>query len=199
MQENHTYKVAAKYGGLKGGEANGIRGYFLTFMIAYLRDFVSEYKFVAESFETSCPWGNVSTLCQNVSRRMYEACRKYKIPDQNVFASYRVTQLYETGAAVYIYFGFNYSGISDDKVVHVYEDVENECRDEILKSGGSISHHHGIGKIRKRFIKHTLPPMALQFMQDMKLALDPKNIFAINNTIYRSEEEEKEELEGHQH
>jgi hypothetical protein len=27
--------------------------------------------------------------------------------------------------------------------------------------------------------------------------LDPKNVFGINNTIYRSEEEEREDLEDH--
>jgi alkyldihydroxyacetonephosphate synthase len=63
MQEKHVYKIAKKYGGLSGGSENGIRGYFLTFMIAYLRDFAAQYKFVAESFETSCPWSNVSSLC----------------------------------------------------------------------------------------------------------------------------------------
>ena len=81
----------------------------------------------------------------------------------------------------------------------MYEDIENETRDEILKSGGSLSHHHGVGKIRKRFIKQTLPPMALDLMQDIKKSLDPKNIFAINNTIYRMEGEEKSDLEGTLH
>lgn len=102
--------------------------------------------------------------------------------------------MYETGAAVYIYFGFNYSEVPDDKVVYIYEEVENDCRDEILNSGGSISHHHGVGKLRKRFMKRTLPPMALDFMQEVKKGLDPKNIFAINNTIYRLEGEEETEL-----
>ena len=95
-----------------------------------------------------------------------------------------------------MYFGFNYGGLNPETVVSIYEDVENDARDEILKNGGSISHHHGIGKIRKRFIKRTLPPMALDLMQNVKESLDPKNIFAINNTIYRSAEEEKEDLEG---
>jgi alkyldihydroxyacetonephosphate synthase len=83
-----------------------------------------------------------------------------------------------------------------EKVVHIYEDVENEAREEILRSGGSISHHHGIGKIRKRFVKTTLPPVAFELMDGIKKTLDPKNIFAINNTIYRSEEEEKADLQG---
>jgi alkyldihydroxyacetonephosphate synthase len=103
-----------------------------------------------------------------------------------------VTQIYETGAAVYVYFGYNYAygGIPKDKVVEMYEEIENECRDEVLKQGGSLSHHHGIGKIRKRFMKRIMPGTAIDFMQDVKKSLDPKNIFAINNTIYRLENEE---------
>ena len=91
----------------------------------------------------------------------------------------------------------SYGAIPDDQIVGVYEEIENDCRDEILKSGGSISHHHGVGKLRKRFMKKTLTPMALNFMQDIKQAIDPKNIFAINNTIYRLEGEEEKELSGH--
>ena len=62
-QQKHVYNLASKYGGMNGGEANGTRGYFLTYMIAYIRDFGAQYKYVAESFETSCPWSNVSLLC----------------------------------------------------------------------------------------------------------------------------------------
>lgn len=67
--------------------------------------------------------------------------------------------MYEVGAAVYVYFGFSYaqSNIPRDKAVHTYEDIENECRDEVMKQGGSLSHHHGIGKIRKRFMTRVYP------------------------------------------
>ena len=44
--------------GLTGRPApeNGKRGYYLTFVIAYLRDIGFDYGFVSESFETSVPW-----------------------------------------------------------------------------------------------------------------------------------------------
>ena len=108
--------------------------------------------------------------------------------------------MYETGAAVYVYFGYNYAyaNIPREKVVQVYEEIENECRDEVLKSGGSLSHHHGIGKIRKRFMKRIMAPVGVDFQAEAKKILDPKNIFAINNTIYRLEGEEKKDLEHHQ-
>jgi len=33
--------------------------------------------------------------------------------------------------------------------VKVYSDIEDGAREEIMKNGGSISHHHGVGKLRK--------------------------------------------------
>jgi alkyldihydroxyacetonephosphate synthase len=59
-------KIAKKYGGMAGGAENGMKGYLLTYLIAYTRDFAADYFVVAESFETSCPWSNVSNLCKKV-------------------------------------------------------------------------------------------------------------------------------------
>ena len=112
-----------------------MKGYFLTFAIAYVRDFAAQHCYIAESFETSCPWSKVSSLVSNVRERVYRACKARGIPDSRLFVSFRVTQLYETGAAVYVYFGYNYaySNVPKDKVVQVYEEIENECRDEVLR------------------------------------------------------------------
>ena len=48
---------------------------------------------------------------------------------------------------MYMYFGFRTVGLEDP--VKVYEHIEEEARKAMLKSGGSLSHHHGIGKLRK--------------------------------------------------
>lgn len=69
-----------------------------------------------------------------------------------MFCSFRVTQLYETGAAVYVYFSIRYDKYPKEKVVEVYEDIENKSRDAVFQYGGCISHHHGVGKLRKRFM-----------------------------------------------
>lgn len=63
------------------GEENGKRAYFLTYVIAYIRDFALNYHFVAESFETAVPWAKVSILCENVSKRLIKACIKRGIPE----------------------------------------------------------------------------------------------------------------------
>jgi alkyldihydroxyacetonephosphate synthase len=42
-----VYGIAKKHKGFKAGAENGERGYFLTFMIGYLRDFSLKYNFIA--------------------------------------------------------------------------------------------------------------------------------------------------------
>ena len=72
-------------------------------------------------------------------------------------------------------------------IVHLYEIVEDGARDEVLLAGGSLSHHHGVGKIRKGFIDRTLPRVEIDWQKGIKDAIDPQNVFGINNTVYRSE------------
>ena len=42
-QEKRLFEIAEKHNGMRGGETNGKRGYNLTFLIAYIRDFVMSY------------------------------------------------------------------------------------------------------------------------------------------------------------
>jgi alkyldihydroxyacetonephosphate synthase len=72
------------------GAENGERGYFLTFVIAYLRDFGLNYGFIAESFETSVSWKNVHTLCKNVEKRIRDECKARKVI-REPFISQRIT------------------------------------------------------------------------------------------------------------
>ncbi len=147
---------------MRAGEENGIRGYFITYVITYIRDFGCNHNFVAESIETSVPWSGVSNLCKQVNRRLIEAAGKRGFPPNKVFGTSRITQVYDTGAAVYTYLGLSYGNMPVDKVVETYDEIEAECRDEIMKCGGSITHHHGVGKIRKRFVKQTMTPLGIE-------------------------------------
>ena len=191
QQMTDMFAIAAKYGGISGGAENGLKGYQLTYMIAYIRDFIIEFGAVAESFETSCPWSQVSSLCKNVKQGIFDAMALYGQQEKDVFVSFRVTQLYETGAAVYVYFAMKYEGFPENKICDIYEDVEHRSRECVFENGGSISHHHGVGKLRKRFMEKNVSNLNSQMMEAIKYKIDPKNIFAINNTIYRSKNEKE--------
>jgi alkyldihydroxyacetonephosphate synthase len=177
-QQRIVYRLASKHRGMKAGAENGRRGYQLTFSIAYIRDFLMNYYIVAESFETSAAWSDVLPLINNVSRRLKAEYQARKLPGK-VFVTARVTQMYQTGAAIYFYFGFYYKGVPHPS--RVYRELEDIAREEILRSGGSLSHHHGVGKIRQAFLPAVLSPAALEWKRELKRSLDPANIFGAGN------------------
>ena len=177
-QEAAVYRIASLHGGMKAGAENGMRGYQLTYGIAYIRDFVMDHFILAESFETSVPWSQVATLCQAVKDRVKKEHADRKLPGVP-FITCRVTQIYETGAAVYFYFGMHHEGV--DHPSEVYAEIERAAREEILKQGGSLSHHHGIGKLRQRYLGEVFSPTALAWSRDAKRAFDPTNVFGCDN------------------
>lgn len=181
-QQTDVYRIAAKHGGMKAGAENGRRGYQLTYSIAYIRDFLMNYYIIAESFETSCAWSDALKICDNVKRVLREEYTKRGLPGKP-FVTSRITQVYRTGVAIYFYFGFYYKGVENPS--EVYLELENIAREEILRCGGSLSHHHGIGKIREQYLPEIMSETALKWKKDIKKSLDPQNIFGAGNQSLR--------------
>ena len=174
-QERAVYALAKKHRGFKSGAENGRRGYLLTFGIAYIRDFVLRYSILGESFETSVPWSQAADLIERVKRRIHASHAERKLPGRP-FVSCRVTQLYDTGCCVYFYMAFYSRGVADP--VGAYHAIEAEARKEVIAAGGSISHHHGVGKLRLPFVRDIMSPAMIAWRDRMKSALDPRGIFA---------------------
>lgn len=70
------------------------------------------------------------------------------------------------------------------QAVEVYEELETMARDEIMASGGSLSHHHGVGKIRKKWLPSILTSNAINVLHSIKNTIDPKNIMAAGNLVF---------------
>ena len=181
-QQRDVYRIAAKHGGMKAGPENGRRGYQLTYSIAYIRDFLMNYYIIAESFETSCAWSDALKICDNVKKVLREEYTKRELPGKP-FVTSRITQVYRTGVAIYFYFGFYYKGVENPS--EVYLELENIAREEILRCGGSLSHHHGIGKIREQYLPDIMSETALKWKQEIKHGLDPQNVFGAGNQNLR--------------
>ncbi len=178
FQERVLYRIAKKHGGMKAGAKNGERGYQLTFGIAYIRDLTFEHWAIAESFETSVPWSRALELYERVRARVQREHRERGLPG-NPFFTGRITQVYPTGVCIYFYLGFYAKGVADP--VGQYRALEDAAREEILASGGSLSHHHGVGKIRQHFLKDIYSEGARAFTRKVKDAVDPENVFGTDN------------------
>jgi len=177
-QEATVRRLSGALGGMRAGAENGKKGYELTFGIAYIRDFVMQLGVLGESFETSVSWSEALSLCDRVKKRVMAEHAARKLPGRP-FVTCRITQLYHTGVAVYFYLGFSVDGVADP--LAAYLGIEHAAREEILDCGGSLSHHHGIGKIRADFLPRTLSPTARAWTAAVKQAIDPHNILGAGN------------------
>ncbi|AKQ69928.1 glycolate oxidase, subunit GlcD, putative [Myxococcus hansupus] len=178
FQERILYPIAERHGGMKAGGANGERGYQLTFGIAYIRDLTFEHWAIAESFETSVPWSRAMELYERVRERVSREHERRKLPGKPFFTG-RITQVYPTGVCIYFYMGFYAKGVEDP--VREYTEMEHAAREEMLAAGGSLSHHHGVGKLRQRFMKDIYSEGARTFTREVKKAVDPDNLFGASN------------------
>ena len=180
-QEKNISKLAKEHGGLIGGPENGKRGYMLTFAIAYVRDFLTDFHVIGETMETSVPWSKIHGTCQAASEKLIELHSKHKFPG-NPYMSYRIPQIYHTGVCIYFMLGMSVKGIPHAE--DVFGSIEHEIRKVIMENGGSISHHHGVGKLRKDFMADTLSQSSIDLIKNIKKVQDPKNIFGIGNNVF---------------
>ena len=185
-QKRVIFDLAKRFGGISGGEGNGRRGYMLTYAIAYIRDFLSDFHVIGETYETTVPWDRIQAVIDAVAEKVDEQHRAFNLPGKP-YISPRITQLYHTGVCIYFTHGFSTKGVENPE--EVFGKIEHELREAILAAGGSLSHHHGIGKLRKDFMAQTVSPAGIRLIRDIKTANDPANVFGIGNNVFAIDEE----------
>ena len=186
-QEANIYNLAKQFKGMASGAENGKRGYMLTYAIAYIRDFLGDFYVLGETFETSAPWSKIHQVCKAAEETLQHRHQEFNLPG-TPYLSYRITQLYHTGVCIYFMFGFYTRGVENPE--EIFGDIEHSLRQVIIENGGSVSHHHGVGKIRKDFLKETLSGLSMELIKSVKQCNDPHNIFGIRNNVFADSTED---------
>lgn len=181
QQESGLSRLLPKHGGLSGGAEGGKRGYGVTFAIAYIRDFLNRLGILGETFETSAPWSRIEAITSAVERELHQLCASRGVSGRP-YLSYRISQSYPTGVCIYFTMGFSGRDLATPE--ETYQDIEHRLREVILEQGGSLSHHHGVGKVRRDFVARVHSESAIEAAQALKQALDPNNVFGARNHVF---------------
>jgi alkyldihydroxyacetonephosphate synthase len=91
--------------------------------------------------------------------------------DGTVHASGHFSHFYQDGACLYLTFG-GFPNSPDE----YYWQAWGAVMETTLKLGGTISHHHGVGLVRARWIREELGEY-LEILKKIKNAIDPLKIF----------------------
>ena len=179
-QRANLERLAKKHGGVLAGESTGKSGYLATMVIAYIRELIFTQNILGETMETAVPWSKINQVKEEASKLIIELHKEYDLPGKPFFTS-RISKIYHTGVCMYNTIAMCYDGV--DNPEDVFTKIEHTMRENFIKNGGSISHHHGVGKLRKDFMPKTISKGSIEMIRGIKQRQDPENIFGVNNNI----------------
>ncbi len=76
----------------------------------------------------------------------------------------------------------NFIAADGDALARITE-VINETLHMVLELGGTVAAEHGLGKLKRHWLRTQLTPAQLDVMQALKHALDPHGVFAPGNVL----------------
>ncbi len=181
QQARSLFGLLKAHGGLSGGPENGRRGFAVTFAIAYIRDFLNTLGIFGETMETSAPWSRIHDITGAVEAELRRMCVERGVAG-TPYLSYRLSQSYRAGVCIYFTVGFCARGLEDP--VRTFHEIEHRLREVVLEQGGSLSHHHGVGKIRQSFVSQVHSEASIEAVRALKRSLDPNDVFGAGNHAF---------------
>jgi alkyldihydroxyacetonephosphate synthase len=133
----------------------------------YLRDTLVAAGIFVETFETAVTWDRFGELVDNVSSRTRDALGG----DGRVMC--RLTHVYPDGAAPY--FTVLAPARRGDELAQ-WDDVKAAASEAILAGGGTITHHHAVGRAHRPWYDRQRPDAFATALRAAKAAVDPAGI-----------------------
>ncbi|MBN1882447.1 MAG: FAD-binding oxidoreductase [Deltaproteobacteria bacterium] len=165
-------KIARRHGGFGVGPM-GVKGYWKRrYSDPYMKDDLMDIGIISDTLETSCTWENIHHVWKEV-RDVIKARPK-------TICMVHASHAYENGANLYFIF---LSPIERGRESEDYTAFQHSIIDAIVKSGGSLSHHHGIGKMFAPWYEEHVGPVAFGIIRAVKDHLDPNGIMNPGGTL----------------
>jgi len=84
-----------------------------------------------------------------------------------------LSHAYRDGASLYFIF---MARQQPGHELEQWQTIKTAATETILKHGGALSHHHGVGSIHKPWIRDYLGLEGLNLLKQLKKTLDPHNV-----------------------
>ena len=154
--------------GAREGEAGTWRSMFLKG--PYLRDALTRLGMIVETFETAVTWDRFDAFHAAVIEATTRAA--IEIAGSAVVTT-RLTHVYPDGAAPY--FTVIAPGKASGRVAQ-WDEIKIAASEAILAHGGTITHHHAVGRDHRAFYDRERPDLFARALGAAKSALDPQGI-----------------------
>jgi alkyldihydroxyacetonephosphate synthase len=162
--------LVRRSGGLPVGGSPGEAWLKTRFSGPYLRDDLLTAGVMVETLETATQWSNLRRLHREVGSAIAEALSAAGTPG---LVACHVSHLYETGASLYFSF---LARCREDDPIGQWRAVKEAASRAILAGGGTITHHHAVGRDHARWLPQEVGSTGMSALRALKSELDPAGI-----------------------
>lgn len=135
----------------------------------YMREDLHDFGIVIDTLETSVQWDNLHNVHKSV--------RKFIKTRPDTVCMTHSSHFYPQGTNLYFIFISRFKNYKDYKKFH------RGIIQSISDSGGSLSHHHGVGKMIGPWMEKHLGKNQLDVLRSLKKHFDPQNIMNPGGTM----------------
>lgn len=170
QQQQAALDIARAHGGTPQAKSDSGSGDWRDtfFRQPYARDALLDYAVIADTFETAVTWSRVPEFYHAVrdatQRAVDNVCGGGAV-------TCRVTHAYPDGVALYFSF---YARGDHDALLDQWRQIKAAASDAVMAGGGTISHHHAMGRDHKPWAKQELPEAFRGAIRGAKAELDPR-------------------------
>lgn len=133
--------------------------------------------------EISADWETIPKIYRNVMKRVKEEYAR--VHDLTMLGGHS-SHSYINGTNMYFVYNYTINCAPEDEMRIYHHPMQRIIVEETLKLGGSMCHHHGIGKFRNEWSKEE-HGSAYYMLEKLKEAFDPKGIMNFGTIFYQEE------------
>jgi len=137
----------------------------------YNREVLTPRGIISDTFETAITWERFEEFYLAIKSATATAIRE--VTGREGAVSCRFSHAYPDGPAPY--FAFHSAG-GEGAILEQWQAIKAAASDAIIANGGTITHHHAIGRDHQKWYEQQRPPLFGDVLAAAKRRLDPRGI-----------------------
>ncbi len=162
--------IAERQGAKAMGEGPARHWFSHRYAVSYRQAPVFMAGAFSDTMEVAAPWSRLGELYRSVRRAM----------SRHVFVMAHLSHAYPDGCS--IYFTFAGSAKSRDAAEKLYDATWNDAMEAVVAAGGTLSHHHGVGRSKAPKLGLELG-LGVEVVRAIARVIDPAGIFNPGNLL----------------
>ncbi len=167
------------HGGINVGRTFGREWVKNRFRTPYLRNTLWEAGYAADTLETATTWDRLPALLTAVENAL---CSGLSHMGEKVLVFSHLSHVYTHGSSIYTTYVFRLAADPEENLER-WRTLKHAASQAIVASGGTISHHHGVGTDHREYLPAEKGQLGQKLISELITTLDPLGIMNPNKLV----------------